>query len=152
LSQIGFAETKNGRPYVPGLPGLWFSFSSSRFGLLGAWSSTHGIGVDLEDPSRNLDVMELAHRYFSKAEAKVVERLDGPERLQTFLRFWTLKEAALKSMGEGLPFGIDAFEFELELTPRVVRAPSHHGGPVRFDAHVIEGTLGCASLVIAGRA
>jgi 4'-phosphopantetheinyl transferase len=53
----------------------------------------------------------------------------------------------LKSIGEGLPFGLDAFEFELDPYLRVVHAPPDHGGPEQFDAHVIEGTDGCAALV-----
>ncbi len=32
----------------------------------------------------------------------------------TFYQFWSLKEAALKSIGEGLPFGLYAFEFEVD--------------------------------------
>jgi len=149
LSQIAFDETENGRPYLSDLPDLWFSFSSCRFGFLGAWSSTHGIGVDLEDQTRNLEAAELAHRFFSGAEANAVERVDGLERLRTFFQFWCLKEAALKSIGEGLPFGLDAFEFELDPNLRVVHAPPDHGGPEQFDAHVIEGTdNSCAALVI----
>jgi hypothetical protein len=60
LSEIVFEETENGCPYLSELPDLWFSFSSCRFGILGAWSSSHGIGVDVEDPSRDLEVEELA--------------------------------------------------------------------------------------------
>ena len=148
LSEILFEETENGRPYLPESPDLWFSFSSCRFGFLGAWSSTHGIGVDLEDQTRNLEAAELAHRYFCGAEANVVEGVGGSERLRAFLQFWSLKEAALKSIGEGLPFGLDAFEFELEPNLRVVHAPPEHGGPEQFNAHVIEGTDSCAALVI----
>lgn len=148
LSRIVFEKTEHGRPYLSELPDLWFSFSSCRFGFLGAWSSTHGIGVDLEDETRNLEAVELAHRFFSGVEANTIERVGGFERLQTFLQFWSLKEAALKSIGEGLPFGLDAFEFELGPKLRVVRAPPDHGGPEQFDAHVIEGTdNSCAALV-----
>ncbi len=43
LSQIEFDETENGRPHLAGLPDVWLSFSSCRFGFVGAWSSTHGI-------------------------------------------------------------------------------------------------------------
>ena len=147
LSRIVFEETEKGRPYLPDLPDFWFSFSSCRFGFLGAWSSTHGIGIDLEDRTRNLEAVELARRYFSEAEAKVVEGVGGLARQRTFFQHWCLKEAALKSIGEGLPFGLDTFEFELSPNPRVVRAPRDHSGPERFNAHLIEGTESCAALV-----
>lgn len=147
LSGIVFQETEKGRPYLPDLPDFWFSFSSSRFGFLGAWSSTHGIGIDLEDQTRNLEAAELAGQFFSEAEAKIVKEACGLARLRTFYQLWSLKEAALKSIGEGLPFGLDAFEFELSPNLRVVHAPRDHGGPERFNAHVIEGTNSCAALV-----
>jgi len=148
LSQIAFNETENGRPQLSDSPEWWFSFSSCRFGFVGAWSPTHAVGVDLEDHTKDLEATELAHRFFSRAEADVVEELDGLERLRAFYRFWSLKEAALKSIGEGLPYGLDAFEFELDSTLRVVDAPPDHGGPGQFNAHVIEGTDSCAALVI----
>jgi len=148
LSRIVFEETEKGRPYLPDLPDFWFSFSSCRFGFLGAWSSIHRIGVDLEDQTRNLEAAELSQRYFSEAEAKAVEGVGGLARLRTFFQLWSLKEAALKSIGEGLPFGLDAFEFELAPNLRVVHAPRGHGGPERFNAHAIEGTDSCAALVI----
>ena len=150
LSQIVFEETEKGRPYLPDLPEVWFSFSACRFGFLGAWSSTHAIGVDIEDRTRDLEAAELARRFFSHAEAKAVEVASGPLRLQTFCQLWSLKEAALKSIGEGLPFGLDAFEFELAPHVRVVRAPAGHGGTGRFHAYAIEGTDTCAALVIRG--
>ena len=148
LSQIAFIETENGRPHLADLPDYWFSFSSCRFGFVGAWSSTHGIGIDFEDQTRDLQATELAQQFFSIAEAKAVEGPGGLVSLQTFFQFWSLKEAALKSIGEGLPFGLDAFEFELAPNPCVVHAPPEYGGPERFDAHVIEGTDSYAALVI----
>lgn len=147
LSQVVFKETEKGRPYLPDLPDFRFSFSSCRFGFLGAWSSTHAIGIDIEDQTRNLEAAELAGQFFSEAEAKVVKEVSGLARQRIFFRLWSLKEAALKSIGEGLPFGLDAFEFELAPNLRVVHAPCDHGGPERFNAHVIEGTNTCAALV-----
>ncbi|HEY0323128.1 MAG TPA: 4'-phosphopantetheinyl transferase superfamily protein [Pyrinomonadaceae bacterium] len=147
LSQIVFKETEKGRPYFPDLPDFRFSFSSCQFGFLGAWSSTHGIGIDLEDQTRNLEAAELAQQFFSEAEAKVVKEIGGLARQRTFFQLWSLKEAALKSIGEGLPYGLDAFEFELAPNLRVVHAPRDHGGPERFNAQVIEGTNSCAALV-----
>ena len=148
LSRIAFRETDKGRPYLPDLPDVWFSFSSCRFGFFGAWSSTHWIGVDIEDQTRNLEAVELAQQFYSEAEVRAVEALGGLARLRTFYQLWSLKEAALKSIGEGLPFGLDAFEFELAPNLRVVQAPSDCGGPRRFNAQVIERTDICAALVV----
>jgi len=148
LSAIRFETTENGRPHIADAPNLSFSFSSCRLGMLGAWSTTYGIGVDIEDPKRELDAIQLARRFFSAAEADAIRELVGVERTETFFRLWTLKEAALKSIGEGLPYGLDAFEFEWKSDLRIVRAPAAQGGPTRFTASVIDGTNGCAALVI----
>ena len=137
-----------GRPYLPDWPDLWFSFSSCRFGFLGAWSSEHGIGVDIEDRTRNPGATELARQFFSVAEVRTVEEPGDLATLQSFFKFWSLKEAALKSIGEGLPFGLNAFEFELDPSLRVVRAPPGYGGPERFSAHVIDGLKSCTAMVI----
>jgi 4'-phosphopantetheinyl transferase len=68
--------------------------------------------------------------------------------MRTFFQLWTLKESALKSIGEGLPFGLDAFEFELDPNIRIVDAPRAYGGPERFCAYAIEVAGGCAALAI----
>lgn len=151
LSRFDFEETESGWPSLPASRVTWFSFSSCQSGFLGAWSSKHAIGVDLEDRTRDLEALELARRYFADAEAQAVECAGGPTRLHTFLQFWSLKEAALKSIGKGLPYGLDTFEFALTPRLRVVNAPTEHGGPARFDAHMIDGTGGCAALVIRSR-
>jgi len=148
LSRVVFEETENGRPYLPDRPDLWFSFSSCRFGFLGAWSSEPGIGVDIEDRTRNPGATELARQFFSVAEAKAVEDPGKLATLQSFLKFWSLKEAALKSIGEGLPFGLDAFEFELNPRLRVVRVPPGYGGPEEFSAHEVDGLQSCTAMVI----
>ena len=148
LSQIVFDQTETGRPYLSGLPNFYFSFSSCRFGYLGAWSTTHGVGVDLEDHTRALEAVELAQQLFSAAEAEAVDGQGGPASLRSFFRLWSLKEAALKSIGEGLPFGLDNFEFEMEPDLRVVHAPHDQGGRARFDPHLIEVADSCAALVI----
>jgi 4'-phosphopantetheinyl transferase len=148
LSRIDFKETEKGRPILPDLLQVWFSFSSCRFGFLGAWSSTNAIGVDLEDHTRSAEAVALARRYYGPAEARIVERADGPARQRVFFQLWSLKEAALKSIGEGLPAGLDAFEFELAPTLRLVSVPRNYGGPEQFDAHLLEGAGYCAALVI----
>jgi 4'-phosphopantetheinyl transferase len=147
LSQIIFEETENSRPYLPDRPDLWFSFSSCARGFIGAWSATHGLGVDLEDSPVEPEVADLAQTYFTESEARTV-RGRSPARLRTFLQLWSLKEAALKSIGQGLPFGLDVFEFALDESPRVINAPLDHGGPDRFSAHLFDQAGACAALVL----
>jgi 4'-phosphopantetheinyl transferase len=85
--------------------------------------------------------------YFTESEARTL-REHGPERLRRFLQLWSLKEAALKSIGKGLPFGLDVFEFELKRDLRVVDAPKNHGGPDRFRAHLFDQAGACGALVL----
>ena len=149
LSEILFEETEKGRPFLPGLPDFRFSFSACKSGYLGAWSSTHGIGVDIEDQSRKLEAADLAQRFFSQAEAKAIEGATAEdEHFNRFYKFWCLKEAALKSIGEGLPFGLDAFEFTLTPALTIINAPPGTGGREKFDARLIEQADHCAALVI----
>jgi len=148
LSQIVFEETENGRPHLRELPDVWFSFSSCRFGFLGAWSSMHGIGVDIEDRTRDPGATELARQFFTVAEARAVEGSGDLADLSSFFQFWSLKEAALKSIGEGLPLGLNAFEFELDPNLRVVDAPADYGGSERFSAHLTEESEHCIAIVI----
>ena len=138
LSLIEFEENEKGRPYFPHHPEYIFSFSSCKSGIIGAWSATHHVGVDVENLSANLDAAEIAQHYFSEAEAKCVEALEGKARTQAFFQFWSLKEAALKSIGEGLPFGLDAFVFSLALKPTISQVPQGYGSVDRYRAYMIE--------------
>ncbi|MGB5291012.1 MAG: 4'-phosphopantetheinyl transferase superfamily protein, partial [Lysobacterales bacterium] len=95
LSKVVFCEAKNGRPFISDLPDLCFSFSSCRQGFLGAWSFSLGVGVDIEDDTRELEVAELSQQYFRGSESSVIETFQGLQRLRVFYQFWCLKEAAL---------------------------------------------------------
>jgi len=147
LSGVSFRETDKGRPYLCDAPELSFSFSACRSGFLGAWSSIYRIGVDIEDPASTVAAGEMAERYFYESEARAIENADGSTCQRLFCQLWCLKEAALKSIGEGLPFGLDAFQLELAPDPCIVRAPRDHGGSTRFRARMIDGTGCCAALV-----
>jgi phosphopantetheinyl transferase len=148
LSQIVFEKTDNGRPFIAGLPNFWFSFSCCNLGFLGASSSTHGIGIDLEDKSGKVEATALAQQFFSKNEVGVIEKAGEADRRRLFFNFWCLKEAALKSIGEGLPFGLEVFQFELEPVLRVVEAPAERGESGHFSAFLIEKSNICVALIL----
>jgi len=147
LSVINFDTTEKGRPYLVDHPDIWFGFSACDKGFLGSWSTTHAVGVDIEDPTRDVEAASLAARFFCKAETEAINEAAASMRVAKFFELWCLKEAALKSIGEGLPYGLDAFEFLLAPKLAMVRAPREYGVPGPFDAQLIgDGDL-CAALV-----
>ena len=97
LSRIAFEATHEGRPFLPELPDCWFSFSSCRLGYLGAWSSTHRVGVDIEDQTRRIEATELAQSYFSRAEAKAVEGAGERSAFEPFSNFGRSRKLPLPS-------------------------------------------------------
>jgi len=148
LSQIVFDEQDKGRPYLPDRLDISFSFSACRSGFLGSWSATNSIGVDIEDKTQDIEAVDLAHQFFSAAEAMAIEEARGPARQRTFLQLWCLKEAALKCIGEGLPMGLDSFEFDLGPSLRVVRTPRYLDASWQFSPFMIEAIDCFAALVI----
>ena len=127
---------------------MWFSFSSCRHGYLAAWSSSSAIGVDIEDPEQPVSAVEMASYHFAPSELNALCTAAVHERRQLFLKLWSLKEAGLKSVGEGMSYGLDAFQFETTPTIRVSFAPAQYGGPDKFNAKLIEAAKCCAALVI----
>ncbi len=89
------------------------NLSHSGDWCVAVWSEAP-VGVDLEVLRPRADLMAIAERVASQREcAQLAATHDGPERLQAFYRLWTLKEAALKSTGQGLDFArMRGLEFE----------------------------------------
>jgi phosphopantetheinyl transferase len=55
----------------------------------------------------------LIEKNFSKKESEYINKNSG-ERLQRFFKFWTVKEAYLKAIGEGMRLTPDNIEFSVE--------------------------------------
>ena len=103
------AKARSSRP-------LQFNLSHSGDSLLCAVSS-QPLGVDIECMARKLEVMPLATRFFSAIEvaslqAQAGRAVDKPAMHASFMRIWTLKEAFVKAIGEGLSFPLHKFAVE----------------------------------------
>lgn len=105
---------EHGKPYAPDLGGIDFNLSHSGRHALIAIARDQPVGVDLEMQGRQRSVDDIAHRYFAAAESRALSALPAEMRDAAFLRLWTGKEAVLKALGEGLSFGLDRVEFELD--------------------------------------
>lgn len=131
-SNAGFNETDLGRPIFAPSPEINFSFSTCDRGFLAAWSKNYNLGIDIEDPARTVEPVALARRYFLPSEAHYIESVEATAQRTAFLKIWTLKEAALKSIGKGLAYGLEKFSFALEPTLKLIDAPADVGGANRF--------------------
>src|SRR5262249_61236070 len=99
-----FDPEPRGKPVLTGPAELRLQFNRShaRGVAVCAFTMNEPIGVDVEVCRPNGEMMEIAGRYFSQTELKVLERLAPQDALEAALQLWTLKEAFLKATGLGL--------------------------------------------------
>ena len=71
------------------------------------------IGVDAESIERHVELVPLARRFFSPAEADELTSFPAAGRQQRFYQYWTLKEAYIKARGAGLSIPLDSFSMLL---------------------------------------
>lgn len=105
--QIVFARTANGKPYLlaqaleQGIAPLQFNVSHSQGKIACAVSKGLCLGIDIENSQRNIDVDEVAQRYFHPREVQALQAIaDTAQRRQLFFRLWTCKEAYIKAIGQ----------------------------------------------------
>jgi 4'-phosphopantetheinyl transferase len=86
-------------------------FNLSHSGELALMAVTRGcdVGVDVEQVRPIEHWQEIAARYFHAAEVAAIGAAAEPERVVSFLRCWTQKEAVLKSLGVGLGHSLHSF-------------------------------------------
>ncbi len=90
-------------------------FSLSRSGELILIAVTKGraVGVDIERVQADLDLDEVAARFFSTSEVRSLALLTGVSRHEAFFTCWTRKEAYVKARGDGLSMPLDQFDVSL---------------------------------------
>jgi 4'-phosphopantetheinyl transferase len=106
---VTFGRSCTGKPYLEGLRQLRFSLAHSETLALVAISGDVELGVDVELRRAVPDAAALAARYFAAEEARALAALPSGAHSDTFLRYWTIKEAVLKATGEGLLRALDSF-------------------------------------------
>lgn len=111
-----FRFNRHGRPEIDSpddLPPLRFNLSHTR-GLVACLVTLGSdAGVDVEQRSRQLDLLGVARHSFSAAEAADVRRCDAAERGDRFFTYWTLKESYIKARGMGMALPLKRFSFSL---------------------------------------
>ncbi|MFZ1320224.1 MAG: 4'-phosphopantetheinyl transferase superfamily protein [Ignavibacteria bacterium] len=105
---INISYTEFGKPFIENSK-INFNLSHSGDWCFIAVSLIKDIGIDIEKVRKIEDVLKIADRYFAINEYEHIKNFDSTEQINEFFRIWTLKEAFIKAIGEGLSFPLKNF-------------------------------------------
>jgi 4'-phosphopantetheinyl transferase len=114
--RVAFRYGPQGKPALAegaGTSPLQFNLAHSQGLALLAIAEGRQIGIDVEVIRPVSEVDQLVGRFFSPRECAEFRRVAEGERLASFYRGWTRKEAYLKATGEGLATPLDQFDVTL---------------------------------------
>lgn len=114
--QVSFEYASFGKPilatdFVRG--NISFNLSHSGEMVLYAITRNHKIGIDVERINDNVDVMQIASRFFSPCEIVELEKAYEKNHSEIFFRYWTRKEAFVKGLGKGVSFPMEHIDVSL---------------------------------------
>ena len=111
---LQFLTSPHGKPYLdPAHHSLALEFNMSHTRGLALYAvALEPVGIDVELLGRDMQFEEIAERFFTQAEHQALCALPQASRQKAFYRCWTLKEAFVKALGQGLNYGLDKFEVD----------------------------------------
>lgn len=113
-AELRFAYSAHGKPSLAApAAALEFNLSHSSGKALFAFCRNRQIGVDVERVREDLNVEDIAHRFFSLSEQRALVQVPAIMRYQSFFSCWTRKEAFVKAKGEGLSCPLESFDVSL---------------------------------------
>jgi 4'-phosphopantetheinyl transferase len=107
---LRFNYSAFGKPMLetnPGNDNISFNLSHSDGMALYAVTLNRHAGIDVEHMRHNIDIEQIAKRFFSFAENSLINNIHEKDRPAMFLKFWTRKEAIIKATGKGVSFPMD---------------------------------------------
>ena len=114
-TQLVFSYSPYGKPSLKHAPGdVRFNVSHSDSLAAIAITSAREIGVDIEKVRDDIEIEQLANRFFSPAEVATFSVLRD-QKSAAFFRIWTCKEAFLKGQGMGLALPLDCFDVQADI-------------------------------------
>ena len=148
---IAFGLEKAGRPTVTHSDALSFNLSHSADVAALALSFEARVGVDVEEV-RSIEQDEIDWA-LSPAERLELSCVEAPLRLETFFRFWTLKEAFMKGTGLGAALPLHDFDISLAAPSlaRLKQAPDEPGRWKFAEISPRPGMRGAAAALTEGR-
>lgn len=110
--QWRFVKGDKGKPEIeaPPLP-LRFNISHSTAMIVCAVTLDADLGVDVEYIERNNRLQKIAEHKFAPSEYRELLSQPADNFKKRFFDYWTLKEAYIKAVGDGLSIPLDSFYF-----------------------------------------
>lgn len=155
---LAFRYGAHGKPALDAeavgrVPDLAFNLSHTGDVAVVALARGRAVGVDVEAVRALPDADAIAARFFSAAEVEVYRALPEPDRPAAFFACWTRKEAFVKAVGDGLTYGLDAFDAAVrpEDGPALLRVRGADARAAGWDARDVPAGPGLAAAVAASR-
>ncbi|MYW65867.1 4'-phosphopantetheinyl transferase superfamily protein [Streptomyces sp. SID8379] len=111
---LELSVTPSGRPYLRGYGQVDITLSHTEEILLVGITTRGVMGVDVEQADRTLVSGQAPPHICTPWEQEYLLSLPEAERGEALVRFWTLKEAYTKAIGQGLRFAFNGFCFGAE--------------------------------------
>ncbi|MHC2069186.1 4'-phosphopantetheinyl transferase family protein [Bremerella sp. T1] len=123
---ITYETSQFGKPNVIRGQADGLQFNLTHSGELAVVAVSHDIevGVDIERIREVRSFASMLERCLSDAERKDICAHQEPDRYRQFLRFWTHKEAYLKTVGVGLRAPLDRLTLDLQ-APEARKVVNH---------------------------
>jgi 4'-phosphopantetheinyl transferase len=151
-----FEYTSRGKPVLAtnsGYDTLRFNLSHSSAFALYAVTRGRNIGIDIERVRDDIDVEQIAQRYFSQGEISSLERTHKNKRSGVFFQYWTRKEAFIKATGEGISFPMEQCDVTL-ISGRgwspITLPDDNREGPCWYGQDLFPGRGYAAAIVVEG--
>lgn len=120
---LKFSTNEYGKPMLVSDSNLEFNLSHSGRYALVAVVLGRRVGIDVENIRRDIELENLARRFFSPGEVAELFSLPAEQRIPAFYNCWTRKEAYIKARGLGLSLPLDVFDVSLSPDePVILRA------------------------------
>src|SRR6056297_2959059 len=136
---------ENGKPVLaPPLArsGIAFNLSHAGDRLAIAVARNLPVGVDIEQPGRDVRWRKLSGRWFSAAEAEWLTTLEQDAAKREFLRLWTVREAMIKAMGATIAGHISSVTPEPGNPGRILSLPDAWPAAASWTLHEHDPEIG----------
>lgn len=122
-----FERNKHGKPFLKDHPEVHFNLSHCKNGIIVAVSDKP-VGVDIESYRKVDD--SLMRYTMNEKECRIIQASENP--IQTFIEYWTKKEAVFKLRGTGITKGLHELLDGDELVETFVNTEKRYAYSIAF--------------------